>query len=372
VAAASGPSIKLSKSIGVVGNEVITVTGKGFPANTTVVICEYTAGGNCVNAASSPYRVTATTNVHGAFPATDYTLQAGDVGVNSEPCGAPRHARTGCYMQASGGGQTATSNLTFAIPRMKVSSVPSDGAVGNDAVSVTGMGFPVGDTVDVYECSPTYVSSRSESDCDTSSTSGDVANSHGAFEVGFKVLEGGAYSDSDSGVCLPTDLSGSGYCEIAATDVDNTVMTASSQLDIAPLVFNVAPTIFPNKDTKNGPATGLVTVSGIPTGDEVFAVEAAPLGSDQYDPDIMSELWGVSKGTSGTVAWEPFTYPGGYGYPTPATGNIPILTEDTTPAFQGALGEGSVTPSAPPDIILADVNSVQAGQIEAIQPVTIK
>ena len=372
VASAASPSIALSKSTGVVGNEVITVSGKGFPHDTTVVICQYAQMGGCVMSASGPYRVTAQTNSDGVFPATDYTLEAGDVGVDAEPCGVPPGPKTGCYMQVSGGGDTVDANLKFALPAVKVSLVPADGVVGNDVVGVSGTGFPAGDSVNVLQCSATYVSSQSESDCDTSAVSGEVTNSVGYFATHFKVLEGGTYSDADGGTCLPADDGGSGYCELAVTDLDNTVMTASSQFNIAPFVLNVAPEIFPNKDGKNGPATGLVTVSGMPTGDEILAIECAPISTAPgCDPDAENELFGISTGTGGTVEWQPYRYPKGT-YPAPANGHLPILTEDTTPAFQSIDGEATVTPSTGALVLVADLSSSQQGAIETSVNLTIR
>jgi hypothetical protein len=362
-ASASGAAITLSKSTGLVGNEVIKVSGTGFTPDTTVGICQRGPSTACDTFLGA---VGATTNAQGDFKPTKITLEAGDVGVDGDVCGTDASNASACYIEVG----DVTAPLTFAIPTVTIRGVPSGGTVGNDSLKVTGTGFPAGDPIDFTQCSPTFETSASSSDCDTAQVAGGVANGSGTANAKFKVLEGETYTDSDSGACLPTSLGGSGDCVISGSDVDNSVMTNFATFNFATPTFSVTPTSFPDTDGTKGPATAKLTVSGFPTGDNILASECVP---GPTSCDIDNQLRGLTTGTKGTSEWHLLEFPGTYGYPLPKVGYMPILTNDTSPAYVGFCNSSPcpvVTASSGAEIVVADVQ--QAGEIELEQLITIR
>jgi hypothetical protein len=361
-ASASGPTVTLSKSTGLVGNEVIKVSGTGFSPDTEVGICQRGPSTACDTLLGA---VGATTNAQGQLRPTKFTLEAGDVGVDGDVCGTNASNATACYLTVG----SVDVPLTFAVPTVTITGAPSTGAVGNASIEVTATGFPAGDSIDFTQCSPTFESSDSSNDCDASQVSGGVANRVGTVKTKFKVLEGETYTDSDSGVCLPSSLGGSGDCVISGSDVDNSVMSNFAPFGFATPTMTVSPTSFPDTDGKKGPATAKLTVSGFPTGDNLLASECVP---GLTSCDIDNQLRGVTTGTKGTSEWHALEYPGSYGYPLPKTGHMPILTDGTSPAYVGFCSSSPcsvVTPSSGAEIAITDVQ--QQGQMTTEQLVTV-
>ena len=204
---ASGPTITLKETTGVLGNYTDVVKAAGFPIGDTVVAQECDSSvvipTSVATDCDSATQITGTAGAKGAvvFSPTGVKLLVGQAFSDSAN-GACSFGGT-CEVVVSDSGNPGIGTdeaVTFAVPTATL--LKTSDVAPNYVDKVTATKFAVGDTVTAQECDSNVTSGTVATHCDgatritgTVSASGAVAFS----PTGVTVLVGSAYSDTAGG-----------------------------------------------------------------------------------------------------------------------------------------------------------------------------
>ena len=338
----ASPTVKVSKTIGVLGNYVEKLTAKDFPIGDTIdaVECDSSVttanlGQNCDDVTQISGSASTAGEVTGTAwsPAGLTMLVDGAYGD-----GADGSCLTGgsCYVAAIDSTNSPVNALSgsiaMAVPLVKVSKTA--GVLGNYVETVTATDFPIGDTIDAVECDSSVTTANLGQNCDdvtqisgSASTAGEVTGTAWS-PAGLTMLVDGAYGDGADGSCLT-----GGSCYVAAIDSTNSPVNAlSGSIGMATPTVTIVPATVA---TGNG-RTITVTGKDFPINDTVVAVECdtAFSGSLNNCDTTNAEISGTA-GATGTVVWSPL--------------KITVLTTLTSPSYSDS--SSPVASCAPGDSV---------------------
>jgi hypothetical protein len=205
------PAITLKKTTAVLGNYVEGIKTTGFPIGDTIDATECntnvsvpsTVSANCDAATEISGTVAANGAV--AFSPTGVTLKVG-----------------GAYSDTADGTVAAGGNADIAVTDADNTAVALEGAVSfaaptstvkattdvkaNTVDKVAAADFPIGDTVDAFECDSAVTASNVGTNCDSGTeVTGTVASSGKVTfsEAGVTVVDGASYSDTAGNTVEP-------------------------------------------------------------------------------------------------------------------------------------------------------------------------
>ena len=154
------PSVKVSKTTGVLGNYAETVTAKGFPIGDTIHAVECDSSVTTANLGTELRRRDADQRQRKYRGRRDRTAWS-PAGVTMLVDGAYSDSADGscltggsCYVavidSTNSDVNVLSGSIGMATPSVKVSK--TTGVLGNYAETVTAKGFPIGDTIHAVEC----------------------------------------------------------------------------------------------------------------------------------------------------------------------------------------------------------------------------
>ena len=309
------PSVKVSKTTGVLGNYVETVTAKNFPIGDTIdaVECDSSAttanlGQNC----DKGTQISGSASTAGAVTGTAWSPAGLTMlvdGAYNDSAGGSCLTGGSCSVSAIDSTNAAVNalsvSLAMATPSVKVSKTTS--VLGNYVETVTAKNFPIGDTIDAVECDSSATTANLGQNCDKGTQISGSASTAGAVTgtawspAGLTMLVDGAYNDSAGGSCLT-----GGSCSVSAIDSTNAAVNALSvSLAMA------TPSVKVSKTTSVlGNYVETVTAKNFPIGDTIDAVEcdsSATTANLGQNCDKGTQISG-SASTAGAVtgtAWSP-------------------------------------------------------------------
>ncbi len=223
-----GGSVLPHQSTGLIGNAVDTLSGTGWNVNgdTSVDLYECTTetqSAHCSGTLATATVATAPLSKVGHI-STSVSAATGTIDGSGDTCGVSGSPQ--CYLVATGSsGDTTAVPIGFALPTVTVTKTL--GVLGNYVEKVTAKYFPIGDTINAFECDSGVSTTNLAQNCDSSTQISGTAGTKGTVifsPSGVTMLVDGAYSDiADGNGCDSTQT-----CVVAATDSTNAAVTALS------------------------------------------------------------------------------------------------------------------------------------------------
>ena len=361
-----------------IGNKVTTVKGTGFSPGEILEVSQCGPRGCDTASSGAGAPVTVTVGSKGIF-SVHFEVAAGVIDTAGDLCGTAPFPADSCIIRAVGSmsGLAKEVDLGLKAPTMSLKGISAKGALGNQTVAVVAKNFPIHDSLSAELCTTAVLTSQSANDCDpataitgTTGVGGTVGSSTFPWSAPMKLVfsnapyGSGGYSDPNGGRCGPPPMAGNGSCVIAVTDVSNTALTLDRAFSVQTPAFTIRPTTFPDTNsTRTGmPSAGNIHASGFPIGDSVVGLECAPnvvIGSNQQDKCDLSNLVSGAVQINGIVLWS-----------NAATSiPLPILTENTSPSYSDASGDGVGAANTPSGYVTVDDANNQL--LEVYAPIQI-
>ena len=223
-ASAPAPALSADPSTGLTDGQKISVTGTGFPPETTMGIVECQAGATDQSTCDMDTLDPVETDGSGSLSLTEPVFRVITVGASSIDC-----ALDACVLgaadenDASIVGDTAISFADVTIVPPTVSAVPSTGLLDEQKITVSGTGFSPNAPVFIAECQ----SPPNEANCDFTTAVLTPVDASGDFSLSYRVTR--VIEPEES----PIDCAQSGACEISATNEIETSQTAGTPVAFA-------------------------------------------------------------------------------------------------------------------------------------------